>query len=141
MKPDLSSTNAAGLYDFAGLHIGTYQMKVVASGFKAYETTGIVMNVAATVREDVDLTLGSSSTTVTVQANALHLQTETNEVSNLITGSQLTQLATNGRNMVSLTTLGTGVSNNLVVQWRHSAGQRFRTELQRHAPRSQQLAD
>jgi hypothetical protein len=107
------ATNGAGLYDFPALHIGTYSLKVTAPGFQAYESSGIVMNVGATVREDVKLAVGSSSTTVTVQANALHLQTDTNEVSNLITGAQLTQLATNGRNMVSLTTLGTGVSNNL----------------------------
>lgn len=107
------TTNSAGLYSFPALHIGTYNLKVSASGFESYEKTGIVMNVAATVREDLTLKLGTSSVTVTVQANELHLQTETNEVSNLITGQQLTQLATNGRNMVSLTTLGTGVTNNL----------------------------
>ena len=71
------------------------------------------MDVAATVREDVPLVLGASTTTVTVQANALHLQTETNDVSNLITAQQITELATNGRSITSLTTLGTGVSANL----------------------------
>jgi Carboxypeptidase regulatory-like domain len=106
-------TNNSGLYDFPGLRIGIYTLVVTTSGFDTYSKTGIVMNVAATVREDAVLTVGSSSQTVTVEANALHLQAETNEISNLITGEQLTQLATNGRNMVSLTTLGTGVSNNL----------------------------
>ncbi len=107
------TTNGAGLYDFPALHNGTYDLKVTAPGFEAYDKTGIVMDVAATVREDVTLALGASTTTVTVQANALHLQTETNEVSNLITGQQITELATNGRNITSLTTLGTGVAANL----------------------------
>jgi hypothetical protein len=106
-------TNGAGLYDFPALHIGTYSLKVTAPGFEAYEKTGIVMNVAATVREDVKLSVGASSTTVTVQANALHLQTETNEVSNLITGQQLTEIGTNGRSMFSLALLATGVSANI----------------------------
>ena len=44
---------------------------------------------------------------------ALQRKRETNEVSNLITGQQITQLATNGRNVVSLTMLGTGVSSML----------------------------
>ena len=88
------------------------------------------------MQENADLQVGAGSQTVTVEADALHLQTETNEVSNLITGQQMTQLATNGRNMVSLTTLGTGVSNNAAfVQRRHRAGQRLRPQLQRHAPR------
>lgn len=106
-------TNGAGLYDFPAMRIGAYSLKVTASGFEAYEKTGIVMNVAATVREDVRLAVGASSTTVTVQANALHLQTETNEVSNLITGEQLTEIGTNGRSMISLATLGTGVSASI----------------------------
>ena len=57
--------------------------------------------------------MGAASQTVTVQANALQVQAETSEVSSLISGEQITQLATNGRNMVSLATLGLGVSANL----------------------------
>ncbi len=95
------------------MRIGTYTLKVEAKGFNRYEKTGIVMNVAATVQENAVLSIGSSTQTVTVEADALHLQTETNEVSNLISGEQITQLATNGRNMVSLTTLGTGVATNI----------------------------
>ncbi|HEX4311331.1 MAG TPA: carboxypeptidase-like regulatory domain-containing protein, partial [Acidobacteriaceae bacterium] len=71
------TTNSAGLYDFPALHNGVYSLKVAATGFEAYQKTGIVMDVAATVREDVTLSLGASTTTVTVQANAMHLQTET----------------------------------------------------------------
>ena len=107
------TSNGAGIYDFAGLNHGTYTLKVEAKGFSRYEKTGIVMNVAATVREDAQLKLGASNQTVTVEADALHLQTETNEVSNLITGDQITELATNGRSITSLATLGTGVSGTL----------------------------
>jgi len=107
------TTNGSGHYDFSGLRIGTYTLKVTAPGFENYNKTNIVMNVAATVEENAALVVGANSQTVSVEADTLHLQTETNEVSNLITGQQLTQLATNGRNMVSLTTLGMGVSNNL----------------------------
>ena len=106
-------TNSAGLYDFPALHIGTYSLKVEAPGFESYVKTGIVMNVAATVREDVVLKVGSSMQTVMVQANALHLQTETNEVSNLISGKQLVDIGVNGRNMFSLAALGLGVSANI----------------------------
>jgi hypothetical protein len=109
-----TTSNGAGLYDFSGLNHGTYTLKVEASGFKQYQKTNVVMNVAATVAENAVLEVGTNNQTVTVEADALHLQTETNEVSNLITGDQITQLATNGRNMVSLTTLGTGVSTNIM---------------------------
>jgi hypothetical protein len=108
-----ANSNGAGLYDFSSLQHGTYNLKAEAKGFNTAQTNGIIMNVASTVAQNVTLAVGAGVQTVTVEADALHLQTETNEVSNLITGQQITQLATNGRNMVSLTTLGTGVSNNL----------------------------
>lgn len=108
-----ATSNGAGLFDFSGLNHGTYNMKVEAQGFNSFQRSNIILNVAQTVQENAVLQVGAGSQTVTVEADTLHLQTETNEVSNLITGQQMTQLATNGRNMVSLTTLGTGVSNNL----------------------------
>ena len=50
---------------------------------------------------------------MTVEADALQLQSETSEVSSLISGQQVTQIATNGRNVTSLASLGMGKSNNL----------------------------
>jgi hypothetical protein len=108
-----ATSNGAGLFNFPNLNHGTYSMKVEANGFTSYQKSNIVMNVAQTVQENAVLQVGGAAQTVTVEADSLHLQTETNEVSNLITGQQMTQLATNGRNMVSLTTLGTGVSSML----------------------------
>ena len=105
------TSNSSGIYDFPGLAIGTYTLNVTAAGFQAYAKTGIVLNVAQTLRENVALTVGGSSQTVTVQADALQVQSQTSEVSSLITGKQIEQLSTNGRNVISLTTLGTGVSN------------------------------
>ena len=71
------------------------------------------MNTAQTLKEDVTLTVGNAAQTVTVQANALQVQSETSELSTLITGQQVTQLATNGRNVTALAALGLGVSNTL----------------------------
>lgn len=106
-------SDSAGIYTIPNLHIGTYTLTVKAPGFRTSTRTGIVVNVASTVKEDVHLTVGSNSQTVTVQANALQLQAETNEVSDLITEKQVTQLATNGRNVTQLAVLGMGVSNSL----------------------------
>jgi hypothetical protein len=106
-------SNSAGSYRFANVGIGTYTMTATAQGFQKYTKTGIVVNVAQTVEADVALTVGSQEQTVTVAADALQVQTETSEVSTLINGEQVSQLATNGRNITSLAALGLGVSNNL----------------------------
>jgi hypothetical protein len=106
-------SDGAGLFNFSGLQIGIYDLKVTAPGFKSYDKAGLVLNEAQTLRANAKLEVGSAAQTVTVQANALQVQSETNEVSSLITGQQVLQLATNGRNVMSLTTLGTGVTNML----------------------------
>src|SRR5579883_2904111 len=105
-------TSATGLYDFSGLNHGTYDLSINAPGFQSYKKSGLVLNVAQTLRADAQLTVGVASQTVTVQANALQVQSETNEVSSLISNKQISQLSTNGRNVIALTALGSGVSNN-----------------------------
>jgi len=72
-----------------------------------------VVNSAQTLREDVQLQVGTAGQTVTVQANALQLQTQTGDVSPLISGRQVVQLTTNARNVTQLAALGLGVSNML----------------------------
>lgn len=108
-----ANSNNAGIYRFANVGIGNYTLTVTASGFQIYTKTDIVVNVAQTVSADVKMVVGSSAQTVTVQADALQVQSETNEISSLISGEQVTQLATNGRNVTQLAALGMGKSNTL----------------------------
>ena len=106
-------SNSAGSYLFANVGVGNFTLEASAAGFRKFSRTDIVVNVAQALKEDVTLSVGSEGETVTVQANALQVQTETNEVSNLISGAQVSQLATNGRNVTSLAALGMGKSNTL----------------------------
>lgn len=106
-------TNSAGLYTLPGLASGTYTLTVSAQGFSTFKASGIVLNVAATLQENATMKVGASSQTVTVRANALQPQSQSNEITTLISGKQVNQIATNGRNVTALTTLGTGVSGNL----------------------------
>jgi hypothetical protein len=106
-------SNTSGLYLFANVGVGHFTLTATVPGFRRYTKTNIVVNTDQTLMEDVLLTVGSEGQTVTVQADALQVQTETNELSNLISGAQVTQLATDGRNVTALAALGMGVSNNL----------------------------
>ncbi len=108
-----ATSNNSGIYLFANVGVGQFTLIASAKGFQKYTKTDITVNTAQTLKEDISLTVGSETQTITVEADALQLQAETNEVSNLISGAQVTQLATNGRNVVSLAALGMGVSNNL----------------------------
>ena len=108
-----SVSNDSGAFRFANVGVGTYALTVSASGFVKYSKSGIVVNVAQTLEENIKLDVGSQSQSVTVEADTLQVQTETNEVSNLITGEQVSQLATNGRNVENLAILGMGISNSV----------------------------
>ena len=106
-------SNDSGIYRFANVGVGNYMLTVSAPGFIRYTKAGIVVNVAQTLEENVALKIGSQSQTVTVQADALQVQTESNELSDLISGEQVTQIATNGRNVANLATLSPGVSSTV----------------------------
>ena len=109
----VATVNSVGAFRFGNIGAGTYILTATAGGFQKFSKTGIVVNVAQTLEQNVTFTVGSESQTVTVQADALQVQTETSEISTLISGEQVRQLATNGRNVVQLAALGLGVSNNL----------------------------
>src|ERR1051325_7980661 len=105
------TSNEAGQYLVPNLHIGRYNMKVEAKGFKSEERTGLVLNVEDRTRVDFAMKVGSTTESVTVEANTIKVQTETGEISSVITGQQVSQLATNGRSVLSLYNLTTGASS------------------------------
>ena len=108
-----SQSGETGLYDFNGLNPANYNLKVTAKGFQSYQQNGVVVNVSATVRQDVKLTVGAESQTVTVEADALTVQTDSNVVSTLINSEQISEIATENRNFAALAALGLGVSSAL----------------------------
>jgi hypothetical protein len=107
------ASSSTGLFDFAGLNPGTYSLKVVAKGFETYVQNGITVNTSSLVRADVKLTLGAQDQTVTVSADALTVQTDSNVVSTLITSEEISEIATENRNFAALAALGLGVSSAL----------------------------
>jgi len=108
-----SDSGATGLYDFAGLNPGTYNLKVSAKGFENFAETGVVVNVSQVFRHDVKLTVGTDTQTVTVEADALAVQTDSNVVSTLISSEQISEIATENRNFAALAAMGLGVSSAL----------------------------
>ncbi len=108
-----TSSNNSGIYVFPNLGVGHFNLDATAQGFQKFSRTNIDVNTDQTLKEDVNLTVGNAAQTVTVEANALQVQSETSELSTLITGQQVTQLATNGRNVTALAALGLGVSTDL----------------------------
>jgi hypothetical protein len=106
-------SNATGGYVFGGLNVGTYTLKATAKGFESYTATGLTLNISQTLAAPVKLTVGAETVNVDVTADALAVQAESNEVSTLISGEQVTEIATENRNFTALAALGLGVSSML----------------------------
>ena len=105
------TTSGDGQYVVPDLRIGHYTVKAAAAGFKVAEQQNITLQINDRSRIDFKLTVGSAQEQVTVEAAAIAVQSDTGEVSSVITGQQMTQLATNGRSMYSLISLTPGASS------------------------------
>ncbi len=106
-----SPTNDVGQYALPDVQIGTYDVTATAQGFKVQARTGVVVNATDRVRQDFQMAVGGSAETITVEATALHVQTDSGEQSSLVNGRQITELSTKNRTIYSYATLTTGAAN------------------------------
>jgi len=105
------TTNDAGQYVAPSLPIGKYDVKCSASGFKIEEQKGVILNVNDRDRVDFQRKVGAKTETISVEANALAVQSDSSEQSTLVESKQITELATNGRVIYSYVILTTGASS------------------------------
>ena len=87
-----SITNGDGQYVVPSLSIGRYNVRAESKGFKSGEEKGIVLNVGDRTRVDFKLEVGNVTETVSVEATAVGVQTDTGAVSTVITGEQVANL-------------------------------------------------
>ncbi len=101
-------SNAAGEYTAAKVPIGDYVITAEASGFQKLVRTGITLTVGQTLRVDLQMTLGQVTQEVTVTGNVARVETETAAISDVVTGTQISNMMMNGRNFVTLALLVPG---------------------------------
>ena len=133
------TTNESGSYVVPDLQIGHYDIKVEAAGFKIAEQRGVVLQVGDRSRFDFQMQVGGAAETVTVEANAVRVQTDSGEVSNVITGEQLANIAVNGRSIYQLAALTPGASSQINSYVNTPVGGDAGVRVQRPAPEPQHL--
>jgi len=99
-KRDVVS-NAVGLYEIAGLEPGAYTITVDHSGFKQ-ATQEVNLEVGQQATLDWQLSLGSESQTVTVQAWGELLKTQDASVGDVVDQRSVDSLPLNGRMLIDL---------------------------------------
>ena len=104
------NSGGQGEFTFAQLPIGTYEVHVTQGNFKEYVETSVVVHTSTVTEVKPVLQVGAVSEKVTVQADAIQVQTTSSEVGEVVSGTQVRELPLNGENFVGLTQLSPGVS-------------------------------
>ncbi len=98
-------TSGIGDYVVTGLNPGFYAVRVSMKGFQTTSVNNVEIVVGQSVRVDVALRLGETTTTVEVTTTAPLLDTESGTLGHVITNKQIVDLPLNGRSFYELARL------------------------------------
>jgi Carboxypeptidase regulatory-like domain len=103
-------SGADGTYRFLALAAGVYKLTVSAPGFRPYAVTDLEVKVNDQLHVDVTLAVGSTTETVSVEANTVQVQTENTQLGDVIDSKKMLALPLNGRSFIDLLGLQAGVA-------------------------------
>ena len=106
------STNAEGLFRFAELPAGTYEVTVTESGFAAYHHAGVALPLGSTIRLDVALQSASVNTQITVTAQPPAIDPAQTSVTSAVDTERIEELPVESRNYLNFVLLAPGVTSS-----------------------------
>src|SRR5687767_11682275 len=95
-------TDENGNYTLTNLPIGPYRLQASLSGFRAYQQTGIVLQVGSNPVIPIAMALGDLTETVSVEAAAPLVETRSTSIGQVIENERIEELPLNGRNSADL---------------------------------------
>src|SRR6201996_3303227 len=105
-----AQSGESGDYTFTQLGPGSYSVQVKETGFQTFVIPSIALNAGDRAREDAKLSVGSESTTITVDAQTPALQTDTSSISHTVTDQSVQDLPISGRNYINLVQITPGAN-------------------------------
>src|SRR5882762_7473219 len=93
-------TSSTGFYAFNELSPGKYHVTVKKEGFKVEVQSGVELHLGSTVVVDTKLQVGAVSETLTVEANAIQVDTTSGSLGVLTEGETVRELPLNGLNFI-----------------------------------------
>ena len=103
------ATNGQGFYSFPDLAIGRYNITIQKTGFNPYQRTGITVDANSALVVDAVLEVGVRAQAVTVNENAVRVETSDTQIGEIISGSKIAAVPLNGRSYTDLLALQPGV--------------------------------
>src|SRR6202040_1459635 len=82
-------TDKSGFYNFPDLSVGTYDLEVEQKGFKTFHQSRIVIDANSEIRIDVKLELGEVTERVTVESQAVHVETQSTQRGEVINSQKM----------------------------------------------------
>src|SRR5262245_26783846 len=123
-----TTTNSSGQYYLANVPPGLYRIEIEKSGFKRLIKPDVVLHVQGALELDFEMAVGSVSESITIEAGAPLVNTESATVSTVVDRTFVENLPLNGRSFQTLIMLTPGVvvtPTNLLDQGQFSVnGQR-----------------
>lgn len=104
------TTDAAGFYSLQALPVGTYDLEVKKQGFTSYLQSGLLLNVNDALTVDAALKVGKVEEQVAVVADAVHAETTSTEMGEVISGDKIVSVPLVERSYTDLLALQPGVA-------------------------------
>jgi len=124
-----ATSNDSGLFEFAVLPVGTYELTLRHDGFAPLIQKDLSVTVGARINLPLTLTLATKAESVVVNAGAPILETTRSQVSTTMDSRSIAELPVNGRNFNDFVLLTPGVVRDARTQMASFAGQRSMNSL------------
>src|SRR5215475_11515489 len=102
-------SDGKGFYSFPALPVGTYRVEISKTGFKTYIQSDLLLRVNDSIRVDAILKVGDVAEHVDVVADAVHVETTTTQLGEVISDQKMEAVPLNGRSYTDLLALQAGV--------------------------------
>lgn len=123
------TTNGAGDFSFPELSVGIYKLTVSANGFSTRNIDTVPVEISKINTQKVELSVGSESTVVNVEASGVNVDTTTSSLVAVVDSASVQNIPLNGRNFTQMTKLSAGVgAYSNTVNGSRTAGVNFQLD-------------
>ena len=111
--PRTTTSDKDGAFDIPELTVGTYDVSAEATGFKKFLAKDVVVTIGHVNFITISLVVGGGNDTVTVEANALQVETTSTQLGAVMSDISIRELPLSTRNTYQLLQLQPGVQSQL----------------------------
>ncbi len=102
-----------GAFEFASVPVAVYTVEVDAAGFKRFVQKDLAVDIGHVANVSAIMQIGQSSTTVTVEASGVQVETTSTQLGAVVNERAITQLPLNERDTYQLLQIQPGVQSQL----------------------------